>query len=232
MRSLLAGLSAVFVLALAPVASAQDGPPSPEAVAANKANADKILADGGAAAFFSNETDHDNRMDVRHSASGVFCQFQREGVNALTLAEPSGDSFACHTEQSGAIKVAWTLTVRRTALPFKDERKAAEQALKARYSKARTIVEPGIGRQILKPGERRWAEAGYNRYYTTGDDIVRRRSLIVVEGWLLVLDTEAPRENFAAMELVSNVVWMDALLGAADKAIKDDAAAKAGQTKP
>ena len=105
---MLARLTFIAALALAPVAVAQDAAPSPspEQIAAASALADRIIAASDAQGIFVNKTDSDVAQ-IEHAASGMRCLMDDNPGNRLHIFPtggagiPRGDDVACIFRNDG-----------------------------------------------------------------------------------------------------------------------------------
>ena len=100
---MLARLTFIAALAIAPMAAAQDAPApaSAEEIAAARTYADRLIQIGEAGAYFENITDSGSPT-VRHRGSGMVCAFSDEGYDRITIYPASdgvakGDDVSCNT---------------------------------------------------------------------------------------------------------------------------------------
>lgn len=106
---MLARLTFIAALALAPAAMAQEAEPtaSPEEIAAASARADRIIADADAQGVFVNKTDG-AIAQVQHVASGMRCLMGANPANRIhifptaSMGIPRGDDVACITRDEEA----------------------------------------------------------------------------------------------------------------------------------
>ena len=138
---MLARLTFVAALAFAPVAVAQDAAPSPspEQVAAARAEGDRIIAAAEASDLFVNITGNAHPM-LRHKASGMICIFNdAPEVNRISIYPGTrGDDVSCNTKD--AVSGAETTIYATRYVPMESEQQdlaGSVQAIRQRFPSAR-----------------------------------------------------------------------------------------------
>lgn len=142
---MLARLTFIAAMAAAPVAVAQDAPAraGAEQIAASRALADQLIADGDAAGIFVNSTKDDGVARVTHVASGMTCTFDGGPEDRVYIFPqgpggiPRGEDVGC-VSRDDAMKIDLTLYATHYR-PLPDETEVlamARQGIMARWPDA------------------------------------------------------------------------------------------------
>lgn len=223
----LVGLAVVFaVVAAAAPALAEKPEATPETIAAAKAETDRLIAEGGAQAFFTNETDDNVTLYARHKPSGMHCRFVMSQTNSIVLdqAANTGEAVTCRSFNK-EFQVTLIVSARRLEGDGKAAYKAfgaADKAAHPREMRAPSVTAPmrdELTRALFKQTFMRWSRS---------NGVVHRAGMAVIDGWVLTLDASVPEEKVAASEVISDVIWVDALTGALERASERRKGAAAG----
>lgn len=215
---MLSHLTFIAVLAVAPIALAQDQltPTSREEIAQARAWADRLIAEGEAAEFFVNSTKADGLSRVTHVASGMTCIFgggSKDRVYIFPQAQssvPRGNDVGC-ISRDDALGVDLTLYATRYR-PMPEEAvilEDAQRAIIARWPDAQPYTDglPTMTVQGRSPTQR----AAY-KVRIDGADMLTMVLVTHREGWGFKARATGPYEDAAGVALSTNVMLEGALL--------------------
>ncbi|MDQ0462353.1 hypothetical protein QO010_000101 [Caulobacter ginsengisoli] len=209
------------LLTSAASALAEEPKASPEAIAAARAETDRLIAQAGGQGFFVNETADDRTLMPRHRASGMGCRFVKTQTNSIVLdaAGTAGEVATCRSYDA-RYKVTVTVSARRLEGEVKDAYKAFTAADIAAYPGF--MLQPDLTRTMMDAKQRAILKRSFNRWSRKDGDL-HRAGMIIIDGrWVLTLDATGPGDQVQTTEIVSDVVWLDAIIGALALAIDGD----------
>jgi hypothetical protein len=192
--------------------------PSPEAIAAARAEADRILAASGAKEEFDNVTSTSSPM-IRHKLSGAVCLFDASGPDNKLVPEHGEvlrtHGFICHTKADG---VDFNLRVIDIGMGWDMDFKLGLNAITSRIPDVKLIKEPFgdmtpmVNDKPLFPPSRTGRFSG-----TLGRQPVFARVQVVQwKGWTAMLDTVAPLDTATQTDILAGMTFINALKGAKD----------------
>ena len=212
-----------FALALAGAASAQTPswsrpPPSPQQIAAARAEASRIIAKTGHPELFENVTDG-AVAKVRHRPSGAVCDFGVDDKAHALVLIPSdatgGEGVSCHLRAV----VAFTrgLTVRRmpaapTLDALFDEGAAAFKVEQSRYGQVKApdglVGDMATGPGVTNPG---LPPSRTVRYVILGKGGRRfaRRQVMLIGDWAVMSDFTSTAGEPLAGEMLGGLLAVD-----------------------
>jgi hypothetical protein len=197
---------------------AEEPKAAPPAIAAARAETDRLIAEAGARAFFVNETADDRKLMARHKARGMGCRFVIAQTNAIALdpASTAGEAATCRSYDA-RYKVRVTVSARR----LEGEDKAAYKAFMAadRAAYPGFMLQPDLTRNMMDAKQRAILKRSFNRWSRKDGDLHRGGMIIVDDRWVLTLDATGPGEAVETTEIVSDIVWLEAIMGALALAI-------------
>jgi hypothetical protein len=219
---MLARLTFIAALAVAPVAMAQEAPAPAgvEQIAEARARADRLIADGGAAGIFVNSTKDDGLARVTHVPSGMTCTFDGGPEDRLYIFPqgasgiPRGEDVGC-ISRDNALEIDMTLyATRYRPLPAEaDVLASARQAITARWPDA-TPYTGGLPAMAME-GRSPTQMAAY-KVRIEGTEMLTMALVTHRDGWGFKARATGPYADAAGVALFAGVLLESALLDRED----------------
>jgi hypothetical protein len=194
----------VLALALASAASAQTPAPSPRPVpaqlAANRAEADRIIAKTGHRELFENVSVGELAR-VRHKPSGAVCDFGIDDVDhgidviapdAMAGARGPTENIRCHASGKDGMVIGQTVARLSRKAPLDLLAQVAAFAFRSELSSTGTVTEApdtGGGQTLVPSKTVRFIVSN------AGKDRFARREVAVIGDWNVASDFMAPADN-------------------------------------
>lgn len=221
-----------FAFGAPPVAAAQtstpgaavarasaDRPVTPQEVRAAQTAADDLIREAEASAFFINVTDGASPV-VRHTQSGLTCEFPLEGrQNRIFVISPDGSDVACGSVDLG---IHHTLYATRytTTVSAEDALVEASDAIVERYPSAKPYEGEAFTISVEYPDEVVLPPT-YRATFTIeldGGAAFTSVSTALHDGWILKQRVTAPKLDEAIeAQLYSATLWNAALASLVDE---------------
>lgn len=194
---------AVTCPVLAQSTSASEPKPTPQQIAAARAEADAIIKTADAADVFENITDS-NLPTVRHRLSGAVCGFEPgKSLNQIHIfsGPPRGDDVSCETQM---MDIEQSLIITRWKQRFNTDQALgiAVMAIKKRWPEA----QPWVGQVVTMKSD----DASLPEYKTArfsiqldGRPTFTRATVSTVGEWSVLQRTTAPASAAMASDLVA-----------------------------